>query len=204
MIAALTGRVLTRSVDHIVLDVNGVGYRVEAAPAVTASCHSGDTVSLQTQLVVREDSLTLFGFLDEREQQMFNLLLSVTGVGPKSALGVLSVLSAAQIVAAIKQEDYKPFTSVSGIGAKIAKQIVLSLSGRIKTLEFAGDENAADEPAAPQTADIAGSAAVIAALVGLGWPEQQASAAVTDALAAGISAADQPALLRAALALLQR
>ncbi|MBT1017890.1 Holliday junction branch migration protein RuvA [Canibacter sp. lx-72] len=201
MISALTGNVLVRELDFVVLNVHGVGYRVEAPGNVLAACEKGQTVSLQTQLVVREDSLTLFGFLDSTSLQIFNLLLSVSGIGPRIALGVLNAMSAAQIIAAISGDDYKPFTAVSGIGPKGAKQIVLSLASKIRQLPNTAALAAAAN--SPKSANSALSAQVVTALTGLGWDETTALSAVTAASAASVEHNSQ-SLLRAALQILQQ
>src|SRR5690606_12962779 len=101
----------------LVVSVGGVGLRVEV-PSGRVAAHAGDQVSLHTSLVVREDSLTLFGFATADELEVFGILLGVSGVGPRSALGVLTELTPAQIAQAAVNEDEKPFRRVSGIGPK--------------------------------------------------------------------------------------
>ena len=175
----------------------GLGLRVEVTAGYAAQARPGSQAFLHTSLVVREDSLTLFGFAEAEELEMFGLLTGVTGVGPRSALGVLSAVDPARIVAAVTAEDDKPFRAASGIGPKTAKQIVLSLTGKLGHLTHLSEAQA---PALP-AADLVG-ADVVTALAGLGYPEQQAVDAVQAARDAG-AAAEQGPLLRAALALLQ-
>ena len=131
MIASLTGKILSSSNGQVVIDVQGVGYLVNTTSQASKSLEIGNTSRFFTNLVVREDSMTLFGFLQSRELEIFELLLSVNGVGPKSALAILSQLSVDQISAAVFNETDATFKSVSGIGAKTAKLIVLTLSGKL-------------------------------------------------------------------------
>lgn len=182
-----------------VIDVGGVGMRVEVPSGRQSQAAVGDELFLRTSLVVREDSLTLFGFATQDELDVFGHLLAVSGVGPRSALGVLSALSPAEIARAVAAEDEKPFRKVSGIGPKTAKLIVVSLAGKLPELGFAdGDAGGAAE-ADPERAT---AEAVAEGLAGLGWSEVDARQAVQDARDAG-APADQAGLLRAALALLQ-
>lgn len=185
----------------VVINVGGLGFRVET-PTRNGAAHVGQTVSLFTNLVVREDSLTLFGFETEQELEVFGILLGVSGVGPRSALGVLSVLSPAEIARAATMEDEKPFKKVSGIGPKTAKLITVQLAGKLKHLSFATlDERPISAEEGPS--DEARIAATVEeGLLGLGYSEGQAGQAVEDAISAGASM-NEGALLRAALMLLQ-
>lgn len=176
-----------------VIEVGGVGFDVTLTPAHTLSLRVGHEASVVTSLIVREDSLSLFGFVDHDSLDLFTLLTGVTGVGPKSAMGVLAELSPAQIAVAVSQEDDAVFRKVSGIGPKTAKLIVLSLAGKVSV--FA---------AAPAVAkDVSGSIRddVLAALVGLGWNEKAAEAGLDAVLlhASDDEAASVQALLRLAL-----
>lgn len=176
-----------------VIEVGGVGFDVTLTPAHTLSLRVGHEASVVTSLIVREDSLSLFGFVDHDSLDLFTLLTGVTGVGPKSAMGVLAELSPAQIAVAVSQEDDAVFRKVSGIGPKTAKLIVLSLAGKVSV--FA---------AAPAVAkDVSGSIRddVLAALVGLGWNEKAAEAGLDAVLlhASDDETASVQALLRLAL-----
>lgn len=183
----------------VVVGLGGLGMRVEVPSGRVAQAVPGDEVALHTSLVVREDSLTLFGFETPAELAVFGHLIAVSGVGPRSALGVLSGLAPAEIAAAVAADDEKPFRKVSGIGPKTAKLIVVSLTGKLAGLDL-GESTAAGSAGGGAPATVAD--AVAEGLVGLGWGPSDAQGAVADALDAG--APDTSAeLLRAALALLQ-
>jgi len=196
MISSLHGTVLHTTPDQVVIEVGGVGFSVAVPADVAHTASIGERMLLHTSLIVREDALSLYGFADRDELEIFGLLISVTGVGPKSALGVLSHLTVAQIAEAVTAEDDAPFRRVSGIGPKTAKLIVLQLAGKVR----------ATAPAA-KSAAVAGSDVVdqvAAALVGLGWSEKVAVEAATQT-ASDASEADRAsvsALLRRALATL--
>ncbi|MCB1273109.1 MAG: Holliday junction branch migration protein RuvA [Leucobacter sp.] len=211
MISFVRGPVLSAGAGWVVLEVGrggGVGLRVEV-PGRLPGAHVGAELALHTQLVVREDSLTLFGFASAEELDVFGILLGISGVGPRSALGVLTELSPAQIARAAMDEDDKPFRRVTGIGPKTAKLIVVQLAGKLDPRAF-GVDGAAGEgggdreggESAESIADRRAAATVLQGLVGLGYGEAQAETAVRDARDAG-APADEAGLLRAALALLQ-
>lgn len=174
--------------------------RVEVPSGRVSQAVPGDEIDLRTSLVVREDSLTLFGFATQPELEVFGHLIAVSGVGPRSALGVLSALAPAEIARAVGAEDEKPFRKVSGIGPKTAKLIVVSLAGKLSELGL--DDAVGAAPAAVENPAQATAEAVRDGLVGLGWGESDAWQAVQDARDAG-APADNAGLLRAALALLQ-
>ncbi|HEY9365212.1 MAG TPA: Holliday junction branch migration protein RuvA [Agromyces sp.] len=194
MISSLRGRVLAAAGGSVVIEVGGVGFHVNTTPAFALSMREGHEASVHTTLVVREDSLTLFGFATRDELDVFDLLIGVTGVGPKSALGVLSVLSPGQIAEAVQRDDDAVFRKVSGIGPKTAKLITVSLAGKL----------IAPVSSTPHAPVVAGGAAdsVLAALTGLGWSERVAAEAVDETIAAAsdIEAASVPTLLRLTLA----
>jgi Holliday junction DNA helicase RuvA len=198
MISSVRGTAVHVDADSVVVEVGGVGLHVAVTPQVARMTHLGDTVLLHTTLIVREDALSLFGFESREELTVFGLLLGVTGVGPKSALGVLSTLSVAQIADAVAGDDDAPFRRVSGIGPKTAKLIVVQLAGKIAVARPTGSSggDAAPSPLVP--------AQVVQALVGLGWSERVAAAAVEVAAsdAAPADRASVPALLRLTLAAL--
>ncbi|MFB6609236.1 Holliday junction branch migration protein RuvA [Agromyces sp. NPDC056379] len=194
MISSLRGRVLAAAGGSVVIEVGGVGFHVNTTPALALSMREGHEASVHTTLVVREDSLTLFGFATRDELDVFDLLIGVTGVGPKSALGVLSVLSPGQIAEAVQRDDDAVFRKVSGIGPKTAKLITVSLAGKL----------VAPAVSTPHAPVVAGGAAdsVLAALTGLGWSERVAAEAVDETIAAvtDIEATSVPTLLRLTLA----
>lgn len=193
MISSLRGHVLHLDAESVIVDVGGVGYAVAVTPQLAREFHVGDEIVLHTNLVVREDSLSLFGFQGRDELSVFLHLLSVSGVGPKSALGVLSSLTADQIHDAVAAEDDAPFRRVSGIGPKTAKLIVVQLAGKLKALPRAA-VTVGSASAAPNLAR-----QVVEALIALGWSERVATEVVDDVTAAS-DAATVPALLKLALA----
>ena len=172
----------------VVLEVGGVGYQVHATAATLKSLSLGSEAFVFTSLIIREDAHTLFGFLTSEEQQIFDLLRSVTGVGPKSAIAVLSQLSVDAIKAAVVNDQDAVFKAVSGIGPKTAKLITLTLAGKLQSSGVAIN----------YTEESSNTATVIAAITGLGWPERLAEQAVTVASRDGDLSTDE--LLRAALA----
>lgn len=196
MIASLAGTVAQVALDRAVLDVQGVGYLVHAAPATLAGLRPGEPARLQTTLVVREDSMTIYGFADADERDVFETAQSVSGVGPRIALAMLAVLTPDALRRAIAAEDTASLRRVPGIGAKSAQRIVLELTGKLG--EPGGDGAPAVVAAA---ADARGQ--VVDALTGLGWSSKVAEDAVAKVLAdAGTDAVDQadvPGTLRAAL-----
>lgn len=196
MISSLRGRAAHVDTESLVVEVGGVGLTVAVTPHVAHATNVGDEVHLHTNLIVREDALSLFGFESRDELVVFTQLLSVTGVGPKSALGVLAALSVAQIAEAVGADDDAPFRRVSGIGPKTAKLIVVQLAGKITAPRPAGTTSTV---AAPGVA-----AQVTQALVGLGWSERDAVEAVAAAVedASPAERAAVPALLRLTLATL--
>lgn len=196
MISSLHGAVLHSTADQVIIDVGGVGFSVSVPTDVAHTATVGEKLMLHTSLIVREDALSLYGFADRSELEIFGLLISVTGVGPKSALGVLSHLTVDQIAEAVTSEDDAPFRRVSGIGPKTAKLIVLQLAGKVHPV------GAASKPAANGPVDVVGQ--VAAALVGLGWSEKVAAeaAAQTAAEASEAERAAVAPLLRRTLALL--
>ncbi len=193
MISSLRGRLLHVDAESLVLDVGGVGYAVAVTPQLAREFHLGDDITLHTTLIVREDALSLYGFRDRAELAVFSHLLSVSGVGPKSAIGVLSSLTVDQIADAVATEDDAPFRRVSGIGPKTAKLIVVQLAGKLTASTGSSSSGAASSGV---------SAQVVAALTALGWNERVASEAVTAVVAAATpgETASVPVLLKSALA----
>jgi Holliday junction DNA helicase RuvA len=197
MIASLRGTVERISISansHLVISVGGVGYLVFVTSSHARSLSINTECLVSTSLVVREDSMTIFGFQSAESLELFDLLRSVNGVGPKSALSILDAMSVEQISLAVQSEDDLSFKSVSGIGPKTAKLIVLSLAGKMPKA-YAPDEKSSSTPGA--RVDIAN---VIEALIGLGWPERVASDAVKESAKSLGTTATADALLRATLA----
>lgn len=197
MIASLRGPVSRRVGNDVVIEVGGIGYRVSVPDRVALSLREGEEVLLHTAFVVRDDNVALFGFDSPDELWMFDLLRGVTGVGPKSAMAILSQLSSNEIHDAVAQEADAVFRSVSGIGPKTAKLIVLSLSGVIERRA----PRVISSGASPVPEAI--KASVVQALVGLGWSDRVARSGVATAIEDSPDAAvDTGALLRYALAIL--
>ncbi|OYX55256.1 MAG: Holliday junction branch migration protein RuvA [Micrococcales bacterium 32-70-13] len=200
MIASLRGTLIALAGSRVVIDVAGVGYAVALTERHGRELRVGDTVRLHTALVVREDDMSLFGFADEVELGLFELLRTVSGVGPKSALGVLGEMTPDAIARAIAADDDAPFRAVSGIGPKTAKLIVVTLAGKLAAP--AGAAPGADRAGDPAPSVV--TASLVAALTGLGWPERTALEAATQVVEADPDAATTglPVLLRRALGLL--
>lgn len=136
MIAFLRGSILQRSPDAVILDVQGVGYRVRVPTTTLASLGDiGTTAELYTHLHVREDDMSLFGFGTQDEHDLFELLLSVSGIGPKVALGILSSASPSEIRSAIGQGNLAVLSGIKGIGKKTAERLVLELKGKVEVGE---------------------------------------------------------------------
>ena len=194
MIAAVRGEVLEIGLDHAVVEVGGAGLAVHATPATLARLRRGEQARLSTSLVVREDSLTLFGFTDSDERELFTLLQTVTGVGPRLALATLAVLDPDALRRALADGDATALTRVPGIGRKGAERMVLELRDKV----------VAPAPV-PSTPAAAGGlrAQVVEALLGLGFPAKPAEQAV-DAVLAENGGTDASTALRAALSRLGR
>jgi Holliday junction DNA helicase RuvA len=175
MIAQVRGRVLHRGSDDVVIEVGGVGLTIVAAGRTLASLEPGQEATLVTDLVVREDSLTLYGFATADDRAVFRLVQTVPGIGPRLALTMLATLTADQIRAAIGAEDERALTVVSGLGRKTAQRLIVDLKDTLG-------------PIAPTAAVPAATAAwrlqVNAALTGLGWSVTEAQTAIAQVAAA--------------------
>ncbi len=165
-IARLRGKVAERGPDWLVLDVGGVGLRLQvSAPTAARLGRTGQEAELYTYLAVRQFSVALYGFGSSEERELFEGLISVSGISPKSALGILSASSVEDLTAAIAAGDVERLSKVPGLGRKSASRLILELKGRLPELE------APAVPATPADAD------VVAALIGLGYSQAEASAA---------------------------
>ena len=136
MIGYLSGTIIALTEKNIIIDVQGVGYKVFVTPSFLSSTSIGLMVSLWIYTAVREDTLDLFGFENTSMQEIFELLINVSGIGPKSALGILSVADLASLVHAIKNENISYMTQVSGIGKKTAEKIVIELKDKVEKLSL--------------------------------------------------------------------
>ena len=173
MIATLRGRVLERGAGRIVLDVQGVGYLLSAtSSAVRLAVPDGEEITVVTHLHVREDALMLYGFASTAERELFELLLGVSGVGPKAALAIVSGYAPDQIRRAIMTADHALFTSISGVGRKTAERVVIDLKDKVGALP-AGDVEV-PAPGAP----VDEHTAARDALVNLGMSVAEAEAAL--------------------------
>ena len=192
MISSVRGNVLAIAGPAVIIEVGGVGLSIQVTPEHALSLRVGSEAFIWTALVVREDDLSLYGFADADELTVFDALRGVTGVGPKSAMGVLAAMDPGEIAAAIDRDDDTAFRKVSGIGPKTAKLIVLSLAGK---LAIAPRGSIASRAAASV------EQSVLVALVGLGWNERAASQAVDEAMSGATESerASVPSLLRLAL-----
>lgn len=168
MISLLRGTVLAMSASDVMIDVGGIGYRVMATPTTLSELRVGQEATIPTSFIVREDSMTLYGFADEDERDTFNVLISLSGVGPKIGLAVLSVHTPDTLRGIVEREDIAGLTQVPGIGRKGAQRILLELGSRLGPATSRVEETGS----ATVTAD------VVDALVGLGWNEKVAIDAV--------------------------
>lgn len=194
MIASLRGRVLAVRLDCAVVEVGGVGMLVQATPGTLAGLRVGQEAELATSLVVREDSLTLYGFAEPDERDVFETLQTVSGVGPRLALAMLAVHTPNGLRRAVAGEDLAALTKVPGIGRKGAQRIVLELTDRLGLPE---EDGAVTAPVA--TNGHGRHDEVVQALVGLGWNVKQAEQAVETVTADGADGADVAGTLRHAL-----
>ena len=171
MIARLRGRPAGRTPDGLVLDVNGVGYLVAATPAVLQRATVGAELTVETYLHVREDALQLYGFADGEERELFTHLLTVSGIGPKVALAVVSGSPAAELRRAIALGDHARFQAIPGIGKKTAERIVLELKEKLGSVV---------EPSLAAVGDAPGHVVARDALVELGFSPVDAERALAE------------------------
>ncbi len=176
MIAHVEGILSEKTADGVVIDCGGVGYELSVSTATAAACPaSGKTVKLHAYLSVREDSMELFGFISKEEKKMFLRLISVSGIGPKSALGILSTLSVHDISVALVTGDAAALARAPGIGKKTAQRLVLELKDKVDNDDLTGvSSTAAFVPAAQST-----QAEAIEALMALGYASSEAARAVS-------------------------
>lgn len=198
MIASVRGQVLSVELDHAVVEVGGVGLAVHAVPATLATLRRGEQARLATSLVVREDSLTLYGFADAAARELFLLVQTVSGVGPRLAMAMLAVLEPDTLRTALADGDLTVLTRVPGIGRKGAERLILELRDRVGVLTPGESGPAPRGGGAVRTQ-------VTEALVGLGFAARQAEQAVEAVLADGDPEPTQTSeVLRSALTRLGR
>ena len=201
MIAFVRGRVAQIDLSSAVVEVGGVGLQVMCTPRTLADLRHGQEATLPTSMVVREDSLTLFGFAEEDEKQTFEMLLTASGVGPKLAQAMLAVHAPDELRRAVASDDVKTLTRVPGIGQKGAQRIILELRDRIGP-----PGQAASQTMRPAARPHDWQGQVQAGLVGLGWSTKEADRAVADVApeADEMATPDVARLLRSALRTLSK
>ena len=199
MIASVCGEVLEIGLDHAVLEAAGVGYRLNATPATLAGLTRGETARLYTAMIVREDSMTLYGFADTEARDLFGLLQTVSGVGPRLAMAVLAVLEPEALRKALAESNVAALTRVPGIGKRGAERMVVELRDKVDLVPVqSGPPGAGPAAIVTPVRD-----QVVEALTGLGFPIKQAEPAV-DGVLAEQPDSDTSRALRAALAILGR
>lgn len=193
MISSIRGEVSSVGLDHAVVEVAGVGLAVQTTPSTLATLRRGEQAQLHTTLVVREDSLTLFGFADVEAREMFTQLQSVSGIGPRLALATLAVLEPAALRTAIAQGQVTTLTQVPGIGKKGAERLTLELRDKMAESQLGAADPTQPEQSAAVRSD------VVEALAGLGFTARQAEQSVDKVLASAEPPEDTSSALRAAL-----
>ena len=189
MISSLSGQVKNITPNYLVIDIGGFGVQVNVPPRISSSAILGNALELHTYLVVREDSLTLYGFTDISDRSFFELLLSVTGVGPKVAQSILAVNNANYVANAISKSDMKMIESIPGLGKKGAQRLVLELKDKVSI--YITTDLVNDNPISGQ---------LEAALVGLGYSSKESKLILAD-IASELNAKklDLPTALKLAL-----
>ncbi len=182
MIAQLTGTVRHLTTEKVVLEVGGVGYAISITPRTSTNIVMGSELTLATTLVVREDSLTLFGFLDLRDRDIYETLQTVTGIGPKVALAITGALTPDELASAIAQEDIAAIEKVPGIGRKGAQRLILELKGKLVT----------DKDLPKLTTHSAVRDQLLSALTGLGFTAKESDIAINSTFAHITESGGQP------------
>jgi Holliday junction DNA helicase RuvA len=195
MISSLRGPVLEIRLDSLVIGVGGVGMTVMCSPDTISQARTDQEITLFTSLIVREDSLTLFGFANSENREMFEVVQGVSGFGPKLAFTILSSLPADELRTAIGNEDVARLKQTPGVGAKGAQRLVLELKDRIGTPTSGAKRNASKEAQ--------WQIQVEQGLLGLGWSPRDAQRAITAVIEEGVTDSQAtPELLRRALQIL--
>ncbi len=188
MISRVLGTVAQIGVDDVVVVYGGLGFKVFIVPPLASELHMGDEIELYTHLIVREDALTLYGFKTEEERKVFEILMSVTGIGPRIGLAALSVFSPNDLRRAVADQDAATLARIPGVGKKVASRMLVELGDKL------GLPAQLPEASAPSAGVV--EAEVKAALIGLGWNEAKAESVLSELGGNGLNASD---LLRAAL-----
>lgn len=193
MISILRGIVACVGLDHIDIVVGGIGFRVHVTPVFAQAAPRDEEITVYTSMIVREDSMTLYGFESADERDVFTKLLSVSGIGPKIALAALAVLRPDDLRRAVRDQDLATLQRIPGVGKKSAQRMALEIGDKLGTPAALPGVDAAPAPAPSEDAV---ASEVSAALVGLGWSEAQAAKAIEKLAGSGLGASD---MLRAAL-----
>ncbi len=194
MIAYVRGRVLTITAETVIVDVNGLGYEVFCSGAAMRKAVVGETVELYTHLQVKEDGITLFGFESVKEKEIFLKVITVSGVGPKLGISVLTTLSADDLAQAVATADVKRLSAVKGLGKKTAEKIVLELHGKISAAELisVGGEAPMTGAALAPTAKLSAlDEDAVAALMGLGFTRSESLQAIRKAHECGATTLEE-------------
>lgn len=200
MYAYLKGKLEDVSPDNIVIEVSGIGYNVKVSEGTVSRLpQQGSEIKMYTYTLVREDALQLYGFLTREDLQIFKLLISVNGIGPKGGLAILSVMDADTLRFAILSGDAKTIASAPGIGKKTAERVILDLKDKISLSESLRDMGGSDPASGISESDAAGQMKqeAVEALVALGYSATEATAAVSKVQTDTIASAEE--LLKAAL-----
>jgi Holliday junction DNA helicase RuvA len=196
VIAHIRGQLLYKIPNYVVVDCGGVGYELWiSVTTFTEICEVGGEVRLHVHTHVREDALQLFGFHEVTEKRLFEKLLTISGIGPKLAITVLSGIAAGRLVEAIRGGDHATLTKIPGIGKKTAERVVLELKDKLEDLAGAAPASASATPSLGATAED-----VLSALVNLGYPRPVAQKAVETAAKDAAVSGDFEKLFRAAMA----
>ena len=188
MISRVLGTVARVGVGDVVVVFGGLGFHVHITPPLASEMHKGDEIELYTHLIVREDSLTLYGFKTEEEREVFEILMSVSGIGPRIGLAALSVFTPNDLRRAVADQDTAALARIPGVGKKVASRMLVELGDKL------GLPAQLPEASAPSVGAV--EAEVKAALIGLGWNETKAEEVLAQLGGNGLNASD---LLRAAL-----
>jgi len=188
MISRVLGNIARVGVGDVVVVHGGIGFQVFVTPPFASELHKGDDVELYTHLIVREDSLTLYGFKTEEEREVFEILMSVSGIGPRIGLAALSVFTPNDLRRAVADQDTAALARIPGVGNKVASRMLVELGDKL------GVPAELPQASAPMSGVV--EAEVKAALIGLGWNDAKADAALAALGGNGLNASD---LLRAAL-----
>ena len=193
MISILRGAVASVGLDHVDVVVGGIGFRVHVTPAFAQAAPRDEEITVYTSMIVREDSMTLYGLESCAERAVFTTLMAVSGIGPQLALAALAVLRPDDLRRAVRDQDLATLQRIPGVGKKSAQRMALEIGDKLGSPAALPG---AEPTAAPAPSQDAVAAEVSAALVGLGWSEAQAAKAIEKLAGSGLGASD---MLRAAL-----